>query len=138
MLLECHVQDSKVQVAVLRRFRRIDPEPDNVRVVQEFGHLRYSYEMQTDLDGDVVLDAVELSSIFRLVIIVPDYHNIAARYSIEKRFVDIPDNRGQRWQARANGALVHGTTDEAHNTAHTGRCVPRGTHRCTAGKSDLP
>lgn len=67
---------------MVKRLRIDDPHPSNLGIVQQFQHKRYGFDCATGPVGDMLLDCVPSSALKGIAHIVPDYHDIAERYSI--------------------------------------------------------
>eukprot|EP00171_Calliarthron_tuberculosum_P009554 IDg9554t1 len=52
------IYGNKSEGGFIRRLRSIPPEHGNTRVVNEFHHKRFAYDLHPVVDGDVILDCV--------------------------------------------------------------------------------
>ncbi len=81
----------QIRMCVVRRLRKIDPDPENRKVVEKFGHTRYAYAVGPGNDDDVILDCIPRASLQRLLVMVTDMYDFAERYSIDKRMNSAKD-----------------------------------------------
>lgn len=80
---------SEIGVAIVRRLRHVDPDPDNSKIVTKHQYKRFSYELAAT---DVVLDCVPINSFLRTVMLVPDMHDVVKRYGLKQRVGNLPDD----------------------------------------------
>lgn len=88
------------KLVVIKRLKIVAAHPDNYRPVREFGHIRMGFDCNDDLRGDVILDVVPVSALVRTTHIVPDYHDIASRYTIATRAHEVLGTVEERRVAR--------------------------------------
>eukprot|EP00171_Calliarthron_tuberculosum_P022686 IDg22686t1 len=100
MILQYAKKCRRAKVIVIRRLRSVQPHPHNKRPVNEFGHDRLAYCMRTDTAGDIVLDCVSSQSLYRILPVLRDMHDVSLRFSISHRVCDIPDTVDERMSAR--------------------------------------
>eukprot|EP00171_Calliarthron_tuberculosum_P001320 IDg1320t1 len=85
----------KFRAAVIRRLRPVPSATGNEKVVHEFGHAHYTYDL-TNGTGDVKLDCITISNLLRQLPIVPDMFDISQRFSVHFRMCRIPDSIEER------------------------------------------
>ncbi len=84
-ILSLENQYGKMKVEVVRRFIEIEPHPDNKRIVNEFGHVRMLLHSTDLAHSDITQDVMPESAVTKTAHVVPDYHDIAIRYTIGNR-----------------------------------------------------
>lgn len=85
---------SKQRFCIVRRLVPTEGENGNRRVVEEFGHKRFSYLIRDKLD--VVLDCLPLRNILRPLMLVWDPYEVCKRYGVAKRLNSLPDTPEER------------------------------------------
>lgn len=75
---------------IIRRITFSEPEEGNRKLVDVFGHIRYSYEIGED--GDVKLDFVHVREVTGLSMIVVDTYRLGVDFGKSARFTELCDD----------------------------------------------
>ncbi|CDF37391.1 unnamed protein product [Chondrus crispus] len=92
-----HAATAKSRIALVRRLEATTPDNGNVKVVLEFGNERLKY---VQYKGDVKLDCVLPSSLFRPAMLIPDPWVVSKLYGLQRRMNDLPDTPTTRKNMR--------------------------------------
>ena len=95
-LLSTRKKYGTLKAAVERRLEVVEPDSNKKRIVTEFGHKRMKFHSTNLSDADVTLDVAPATSISKIDHIVPDYYNIATRYSIATRESEVLESSEER------------------------------------------
>lgn len=94
-VLQCLVEPntrkaSKQLFAIVRRLVLTETQNGNRRVVEEFGHKRFSYMIRED-QLDVVLECIPSANIVRPLMLVHDHYEVGQRHGVAQILNSLPD-----------------------------------------------